>query len=141
MTYSEYEDGSNQVTLPQNFAGKGNRKSGQSAIKLSEIGPRMTLKLTKVESGLGDGDVLYHAFHSKSKIDARALKAKKQKEKMDKLKRKREQEANVDAKKQKMLNIKGWAGLRSKYEVTICQMPFGFFWCTKNEGAQILVDG
>jgi len=103
---SEYEDGSNQVTLPQNFAGKGNRKSGQSAIKLSEIGPRMTLKLTKVESGLGDGDVLYHAFQSKSKIDARALKAKKQKEKMDKLKRKREQEANVDAKKQKMLKKK-----------------------------------
>lgn len=111
---SEYEDGSNQVTLSQDFAGKGNRKSGQSSIKLSEIGPRMTLKLTKVESGLGDGDVLYHAFQSKSKVDARALKARKQKEKIDKLKRKREQEANVDRKKMRQLEKKEQKNERRK---------------------------
>jgi ribosome biogenesis protein SSF1/2 len=102
LSESEYEDGGNEVVLPQDFAGKGNKKSSQSAIKLSEIGPRMTLKLRKVESGLGEGDVLYHAFNKRSGEEVRALKAKKDMEKTDKLKRKREQEENVESKKAKL---------------------------------------
>ncbi len=40
----------------------GKARPGQSAIKLTELGPRMTLKLVKIDSGVASGDVLYHAF-------------------------------------------------------------------------------
>ena len=32
----------------------------QRAIKLTEIGPRLQLELTKIEEGMCDGKVLYH---------------------------------------------------------------------------------
>lgn len=46
--------------------GQGNAKTQQSAMKLSELGPRMTLSLFKVEKGLGEGDILYHKYEEKS---------------------------------------------------------------------------
>ena len=58
---SEFEDESARVTLPQAFAGKGNKAASRSAVKLTELGPRMTLELLKIEAGLGEGEVLYHA--------------------------------------------------------------------------------
>ena len=33
-----------------------------SAIRLVELGPRLTLSLLKIEEGLCDGEVLYHSF-------------------------------------------------------------------------------
>ncbi len=42
-----------QVVLPQRMRGRGNHESQKSAVKLSELGPRLTLRLFKVEaSGL-----------------------------------------------------------------------------------------
>ena len=52
--------------------GKGRGKGGkgpagqQSRVKLSEIGPRLTLELFRVEAGLCSGDVLYHRYVTKS---------------------------------------------------------------------------
>lgn len=34
----------------------------RSAIKLVELGPRLTLELFKVERGFHEGDVLYHKY-------------------------------------------------------------------------------
>ncbi len=65
-----------QVVLPDKFGGKGNEKSQKSAIKLIEIGPRMTLELFKVESGLCEGDILYHKFETKSAAEALRIKQK-----------------------------------------------------------------
>ncbi|KAF7240239.1 hypothetical protein EYD10_13252 [Varanus komodoensis] len=64
LSESEAEqDGSHNITeLPQAYAGRGNMKAQQSAVRLTEIGPRMTLQLIKVEEGLGQGNVLYHSF-------------------------------------------------------------------------------
>ena len=60
---SDVEDGpDSSVTLAQNYVGRGNRQSDQRAIKLAELGPRMELKLIKIESGLCDGEVLYHSY-------------------------------------------------------------------------------
>lgn len=56
--------------------GKGNAKAQQSSMKLSEIGPRITMELYKVEKGLAEGDVLYHKFEQKTAAEAAALKAK-----------------------------------------------------------------
>lgn len=56
--------------------GKGNAKAQQSSMKLSEIGPRITMELYKVEKGLAEGDVLYHKFEQKTAAEASALKVK-----------------------------------------------------------------
>lgn len=61
LSESEFEDDStNQVTLPQKLTTRGNMEGATSSIKLSELGPRLTLQLIKVEDGLLDGEVLYH---------------------------------------------------------------------------------
>ena len=45
-------------------------------MKLSELGPRITMELYKVEKGLAEGDVLYHKFEQKTAAEASALKLK-----------------------------------------------------------------
>ena len=55
------------------------------AIKLHELGPRLRLKLVKIEEGVCRGNVVFHSFVAKSK--------KEIKEQMDDLKKKRELKA------------------------------------------------
>lgn len=45
-------------------------------MKLSEIGPRMTMELFKVEQGVNEGDVLYHKFVQKDPVEAAKTKKK-----------------------------------------------------------------
>lgn len=42
--------------------GRVNRASNKSAVKLQEVGPRMTLQLVKVEEGLCSGSIIFDAF-------------------------------------------------------------------------------
>lgn len=42
--------------------GRVNRASAKSAVRLQEIGPRMTLQLTKVEEGLCSGGVIFNEY-------------------------------------------------------------------------------
>eukprot|EP01064_Diplonema_japonicum_P002072 TRINITY_DN1133_c0_g4_i2.p1 TRINITY_DN1133_c0_g4~~TRINITY_DN1133_c0_g4_i2.p1 ORF type:complete len:298 (+),score=97.59 TRINITY_DN1133_c0_g4_i2:493-1386(+) len=71
----------------------------KTKIKLTEIGPRMTLSLLKVETGFWEGETIYHKLFSKTPEEA-AETAKRVKMR-DRLKqmRKKEQDSNV-AKKQ-----------------------------------------
>ncbi|GJN07671.1 hypothetical protein PR202_ga25517 [Eleusine coracana subsp. coracana] len=55
---SEVDDEAATVSLVSDVD-KLNRASRKSAVRLQEIGPRMTMRLVKVESGLCSGDVLY----------------------------------------------------------------------------------
>ncbi|KAL6593893.1 hypothetical protein ACP70R_048794 [Stipagrostis hirtigluma subsp. patula] len=55
---SEADDEAATVSLASDID-KLNRASRKSAVRLQEIGPRMTLRLVKVEAGLCSGDVLY----------------------------------------------------------------------------------
>jgi ribosome biogenesis protein SSF1/2 len=55
---SEVDDEAAMVSLPSDVD-KLNRASRKSAVRLQEIGPRMTMRLVKVEAGLCSGDVLY----------------------------------------------------------------------------------
>lgn len=110
---SEVDDEEAHVTLPDSFRGRGNQKSEKSAVRLSEIGPRLTLKLTKVEREICEGDVLYHAYKSKTPEESAKAKAKREQAQALKRKRREEQEANVakkkdakDAKKQRKLERK-----------------------------------
>jgi len=91
---SEPEDETSHVTLPQSL-NKNNKKSTTSALKLVELGPRLRLKLYKVERGLSNGDVMYHAFVKKTAEEAAELKKRKESENTLKKRRREEQEANV----------------------------------------------
>jgi ribosome biogenesis protein SSF1/2 len=99
MSDSEAEDETSHVVLPQKYAGKGNVKSHKSALKLVELGPRIRMKLTKVERGLACGDVMYHAYVKKDPAEARAQKEKIEQVASLKKRRREEQEGNVRRKK------------------------------------------
>ena len=46
--------------------------------RLTEIGPRMTLKLFKIEEGICDGPVLYHKYIHKTEEEKKAILRKRQ---------------------------------------------------------------
>jgi ribosome biogenesis protein SSF1/2 len=100
LSDSEAEDDNSRVTLPERFVGKGNGKSQQSAMKLSELGPRLTLEIFKVEQGVNEGDILYHKFIQKTRDEATKTKNKLDKIKQLKEQRKAVQEANVKRKRE-----------------------------------------
>jgi len=99
MSDSEAEDETSHVVLPQKYAGKGNLKAHKSALKLVELGPRLRVKLTKVERGLAAGDVMYHAYVKKTPEEVRAVRDKFEQEALLKKRRREEQESNVRRKK------------------------------------------
>ncbi len=73
---SEMEDESSRITLPERYVGRGNAKSQLSAMKLTELGPRLTLEIFKVEQGVGEGDILFHKFVKKTADEAASIKAR-----------------------------------------------------------------
>jgi len=99
LSESEAEEAGSRVVLPQKVRGRGNQAGQTSAVKLSELGPRVTMTLFKVERGLCEGDVMFHALESKTPAEVAAQRARKSEAEGLKRKRREEQEANV-AKKQ-----------------------------------------
>ncbi|KAI9919314.1 hypothetical protein PsorP6_017440 [Peronosclerospora sorghi] len=97
---SEVDDETAHVTLPDAFRGRGNHKAEKSAVRLTEIGPRLTLRLTKVKRGICEGDVLYHAYKTKTPEEAAKAKAKHEAAVARKRERREAQEANVLKKQQ-----------------------------------------
>mmetsp|Transcript_1569 Transcript_1569/g.3369 ORF Transcript_1569/g.3369 Transcript_1569/m.3369 type:complete len:457 (+) Transcript_1569:40-1410(+) len=95
LSDSEAEDETSHVVLPAKYRGKGNNPSQTSALKLVELGPRLRLKLYKVERALAAGDVMYHAYVHKTPTEVAALKSRKDGEVSLKKRRREEQEANV----------------------------------------------
>ncbi|CCX32311.1 brix domain-containing protein c [Pyronema domesticum] len=77
----------------------------KKSIHLVELGPRMTLEMTKIEEGLADGKTLWHAYEKKSKEEIHELEKRHAKKQQEKDKRRKEQQANV-AKKKEALDAK-----------------------------------
>jgi ribosome biogenesis protein SSF1/2 len=96
---SEAEEEGSRVTLPERYVGRGNAKAQLSAMKLVELGPRMTMELFKVEQGVNEGDILYHKFVHKTPEEAAAIKARIERERALKEQRRRVQEENVKRKR------------------------------------------
>lgn len=71
------------------------RRGASSTIKLTEVGPRLTLELVKAQAGLCDGPVLYHRFVKKSEEQELSDQKRIEQRKALKQKRREEQEANV----------------------------------------------
>lgn len=73
------EDGpDNQIEIREGLRGTLSNASldSTSAIRLSEIGPRMKLKLMKIEEGICDGEVLYHEFVTKTNEEVAKIREK-----------------------------------------------------------------
>ncbi|XP_031826972.1 brix domain-containing protein peter pan [Nomia melanderi] len=114
-TVSESEaenDPANEITLPQTLSSRGNYASSKSAIRLSELGPRLTLELIKIEDGLLDGEVLFHEYVHKSEEEKLQIKKKREERKKLKEKRKKIQERNkkrkeIEKEEHKEKSLKG----------------------------------
>ena len=97
---SEHEgDEAARVVLPAAFRGRGNAAQQQSTIRLAEIGPRLSLRLLKVEQGLCGGEVLYHSFQSRTAGEAAELRARAASRERERSERREEQGVNVARKK------------------------------------------
>jgi len=71
----------------------------KKAIKLTELGPRMTLRLTKVEEGLCGGKIMWHEYIHKSSNEIKAMNASWAKRNKEKEERRRQQKENIERKK------------------------------------------
>lgn len=69
------------------------------AVKLVELGPRMKLRLTKLEEGVCEGKVLWHEFLAKSKEEVEKMEAVWKQRREEKERRKKIQKENVERKR------------------------------------------
>jgi len=80
-----------------------NRENGpgveRKAVKLAELGPRMKLRLVKVEEGLCEGKVLWHEFVSKTKEEEMETDKVWEQRRREKEERKRVQRENLERKR------------------------------------------
>jgi ribosome biogenesis protein SSF1/2 len=76
------------------------------AVKLVELGPRMKLKLMKVEEGLCNGRIMWHNFISKSERDVKKMDDEWNRRKREKEARKKQQKANIEKKKEEKAKAK-----------------------------------
>ncbi|KAM7195786.1 ribosome biogenesis protein SSF1 [Naviculisporaceae sp. PSN 640] len=82
--------------------GEGEGKNShveRKAIKVVELGPRMRLRLQKVEEGICAGKVLWHEYLHKSKQEMLELEQKWEKRRKEKEARKKLQKENVEKKR------------------------------------------
>jgi len=79
----------------------------RKAIKLAELGPRMRLRLVKVEEGLCQGKVLWHEFVTKTKEEEREMDAVWGKRRGEKEERKKVQKENLERKRKENEARKG----------------------------------
>lgn len=93
--WSDTDGEGEEVPLAQPFR----QHRDQCRIKLQEIGPRLSLQLTKVENGFAAGEVIYHRTERKSSREIQQNAQKVRAKKHEKAKRKAVQEANVEKKK------------------------------------------
>ncbi|XP_014604258.1 PREDICTED: protein Peter pan [Polistes canadensis] len=120
VSESEAEDDPNShITLPQKLSSRGNHENSTSAIRLSELGPRITLQLMKIEGGLLDGEVLFHEFIHKTEEEKLQIQKRRDEKKKLKEKRKKIQEENKKKKelKKEELKEKSMKGMHKKKEL------------------------
>lgn len=75
------------------------RKVERRGIKMHELGPRMRLRLTKVEEGLCTGKVMWHEYIHKTPEELKEMDRVHAQRRQEKERRKAEQKANVEKKK------------------------------------------
>jgi ribosome biogenesis protein SSF1/2 len=90
------------------------------AVKLVELGPRMRLRMTKVEEGICSGKVMWHEYVHKSKEEIKELEKRWDQRKREKEARKKQQKENVEKKrKEKAGNKKAGGGDKDDDEMDV----------------------
>ena len=79
-------------------------KSDKTSIKLKEIGPRMNLKIFKIQEGFFKGNVVYHSLIKKSKKEIYEIITDKKNKEKEKKERQKIQDENV-TKKQELIKL------------------------------------
>ena len=91
------------ATKRKNSAGiqqeQGHQGVKKRAVKLVELGPRMKLRLTKLEEGICGGKVLWHEYLEKTKEEIEKLESVWKARREEKERRKKLQRENVEKKK------------------------------------------
>lgn len=87
-----------KIILPDDFQDK--KKNTSVALRLHELGPRLKLKLVKIEEGVCRGNVVFHAYVKKSKAEIKAQSDEVKKKRELKAERKRIQDENVKRKQE-----------------------------------------
>jgi ribosome biogenesis protein SSF1/2 len=77
------------------------------AVKLVELGPRLRLRLMKVEDGVCDGRVMWHDFITKSEKEMRKMDQSWDVRRKEKEQRKKLQRENIERKKQEKAKARG----------------------------------
>lgn len=102
---SDVEDQEATMQVPSEVTA-GNNKRHQStasssfrAIKLQELGPRMNLKLVKIQEGVCTGKVIHHELITKTGEEIAELEKRKRESETTRAKRRKEQDENVKSKK------------------------------------------
>jgi ribosome biogenesis protein SSF1/2 len=85
---------------------KSGRNVEKRAVKLVELGPRIKMRMVKVEEGVCEGRVMWHEFVTKSKAEEKELENKWTKRREEKEQRKKEQKENVQRKKELRKNTR-----------------------------------
>ncbi|KAG8738076.1 hypothetical protein FRC12_016922 [Ceratobasidium sp. 428] len=95
------EAGQAEVHLAGDYVGRNNRAGAKRAVKLTEIGPRLELRLAKITEGVPgkQGAVLYHEFVKKTAAESAELKKAAAARAKLKKERREEQARNVERKK------------------------------------------
>ncbi|CAG9769696.1 unnamed protein product [Ceutorhynchus assimilis] len=140
MSESEAEDDpSNHVTLSQKLITRGNIESGKSAIRLTELGPRLSLQLMKIEDGLLDGEVLYHDLIHKSEEEKLEIQKTRDLKRKLKEKRKKIQDDNRKA-KEKVLELHKEKSLKGMKKMTETDIQMKKVSREANEESEFVVD-
>jgi ribosome biogenesis protein SSF1/2 len=100
--------------LPEDFQDK--KKNTNVALKLHELGPRLRLRLVKIEEGVCRGNVVFHAFIKKSKAEVKKQMDSLKNKRELKAERKRIQEENVKKKQMLQEQKTGGKGVSFKTE-------------------------
>lgn len=93
--WSDTDGEGEEIPLAQPFR----QHREQCRVKLAEIGPRMTLRLLKVENGFAGGEVLYHSIEKKSLREVQENARRLRSRQAQKTKRKAEQDERVQRKR------------------------------------------
>ena len=88
-----------KVTLPEDYQDK--KKDTQVAIRLHELGPRLQLRLIKIQEGFCRGNVVFHAHQTKTAKEVKQQLDSLKSQRELKAKRKATQEENVRKKQEK----------------------------------------
>ncbi|XP_033729367.1 suppressor of SWI4 1 homolog [Pecten maximus] len=92
---AELDGPENEVVLPQSISSRGNIRATKSAIRMTELGPRLTLQLVKIEDGLCNGNVMFHDFVKKTNEELKKQKKMRDSKRNLKELRKKIQDENV----------------------------------------------